>query len=397
MKLKENVYKNPNNYPFNCVCGKNFSAERSFRHHKKTVHGDTDSCSTIRQLNCSLCVFKSCSRPELIKHFERIHNLSIVQEKHMFESKDQFLTWKNELESKTISRFVQHRGSTKLKTHVTSTYMCHRSGYYTPVGKGSRHLKMQGTNKINGFCPAAITLKVQNDGSSHVLYTVTHIGHDNELKYLPLMPAERENIAKKIALKIPFDDILDEIRDSIYDSDVHRIHILTRQDLYNIEASFNLTSKAVRHKDDALSVDSWVKQMQASDQDCIMFYKPQGICLDDLPDIKVDDFILMIMTSAQLDILRKYGSDCICLDGTHGLNNYDFELNTLLVLDKLREGFPCAFLISNRSDTQVMQMFFSKVKERAGLIKPKIFMTDLADTFFNAWISEMGMPEKRFL
>lgn len=35
------------------------------------------------------------------------------------------------------------------------------------------------------------------------------------------------------------------------------------------------------------------------------------------------------MTDAQMDMLKKYGSDCVCLDGTHGLNSYDFELNTL--------------------------------------------------------------------
>lgn len=116
---------------------------------------------------------------------------------------------------------------------------------------------------------------------------------------------------------------------------------------------------------------------------------------EEIPEFKTDDFILIIMTAAQLHILKTYGNDCICLDGTHGLNSYDFELNTLLVLDELREGFPCAFLISNRSDTQVLKFFFSQVKLKSGPIKPKVFMSDLADTFFNAWIAEMGIPEKR--
>lgn len=395
-EFKPNYYKNPNNYPFNCACGKNFSSEKNYRAHKKRIHGEKSNLGPLTsEQKCPLCDFKSNSRPELTKHFQTRHDLPIVQEKHQFESEDQFLTWKNKIESETLSRFVRQRGRTKFETHVTSTYTCHRSGYYTPVGKGIRHLKIQGSAKINGFCPAAISLKIKNDGRCQVLYTPTHIGHINEFRHLTLTSADRESIARKISLKIPFDDILDEVRDSIYDSNVQRIHMLTRQDLYNIEASFNLTSKAVRHKDDALSVDSWVKQMQATDQDCVMLYKPQGVVLEEIPNFKSDDFILMIMTSAQLDILRKYSSDCICIDGTHGLNSYDFELNTLLVIDDIREGFPCAFLISNRSDTQVMQLFFFKIKDRAGIIKPNVFMSDLADTFYNAWALEMGLPEKR--
>lgn len=102
------------------------------------------------------------------------------------------------------------------------------------------------------------------------------------------------------------------------------------------------------------------------------------------------------MTDAQMDMLKKYGSDCVCLDGTHGLNSYDFELNTLLVLDELREGFPCAFLISNRSDTLALTLFFETIKDKLKeTLTPKIFMSDLADTFFNAWVSVMGIPQKR--
>ena len=63
------------------------------------------------------------------------------------------------------------------------------------------------------------------------------------------------------------------------------------------------------------------------------------------------------MNSAQSEILKKYGSDCVCIDGTHGLNSYGFELITLLVLDDMRQGFPCAFLISNRTDENVLSFF----------------------------------------
>ena len=78
------------------------------------------------------------------------------------------------------------------------------------------------------------------------------------------------------------------------------------------------------------------------------------------------------------------------MDGTHGLNGYGFELHTLLVLDDIREGYPCAFLISNRSDSRVMNIFFSCVKENIGKkIHPQVFMSDMADAYYNAWLQVM--------
>lgn len=62
------------------------------------------------------------------------------------------------------------------------------------------------------------------------------------------------------------------------------------------------------------------------------------------------------MNEAQKEMLRKYGQDAVCIDGTHGLNKYNFELITLLVLDNLRQGFPCAFLITNRCDQVVLSI-----------------------------------------
>ena len=42
------------------------------------------------------------------------------------------------------------------------------------------------------------------------------------------------------------------------------------------------------------------------------------------PQLKEDDFVLLFMTKAQRTVLYKYGSDVVCIDGTHGLNNYNF-------------------------------------------------------------------------
>lgn len=85
----------------------------------------------------------------------------------------------------------------------------------------------------------------------------------------------------------------------------------------------------------------------------------------------------------------------LCIDGTHGLNNYNFELHTLLIIDDIREGFPCAFLLSSISDTYVFTLFFNKIKIKTGLLSPDVFMSDLAESYFNAWLQVMGNPGKR--
>lgn len=110
---------------------------------------------------------------------------------------------------------------------------------------------------------------------------------------------------------------------------------------------------------------------------------------------KKDDFGLAIMTAAQSEILLKYGSDCICVDSTHGMNAYGFQLTTVMVLDDMRQGFPCAFFLCNRSDTKAIEEFFKAIKDRIGIVSSKVFMSDMDDTFYNAWSCTMGESENR--
>ncbi|XP_035215395.1 uncharacterized protein LOC118188975 [Stegodyphus dumicola] len=136
-------------------------------------------------------------------------------------------------------------------------------------------------------------------------------------------------------------------------------------------------------------------EMESNDDSCVLFYKRQGSILEGNSNLKIEDFVLIIMNNAQKEILQKYGCDCICMDGTHGMNGYDFELVTLLVIDDVRQGFPCAFLISNRTDQAVLSLFLSCIKARSGMLKPKVFMSDMAESIYNAWIREMEEPKNR--
>ncbi|KAF0761125.1 MULE domain-containing protein [Aphis craccivora] len=61
----------------------------------------------------------------------------------------------------------------------------------------------------------------------------------------------------------------------------------------------------------------------------------------------------------------------------------------------MREGFPCAFMISNHIDEAVLTIFYSKIKSLTGQLQPNVFMSDMAESFFNAWIVEMKHPKHR--
>lgn len=188
----------------------------------------------------------------------------------------------------------------------------------------------------------------------------THVGHNSDLGRLRLSQAEKDEIACQIAMNVPLDKILDQVRFNIGSGDLNRIDLLSRKDLRNIEQEYSLKSEAIRHKNDALSIDSWVREMETAGG-IVLFYKPQGIPLETCPQFAAEDFILIIMNESQKEMLKHYGDKYVCFDSTHGLNAYGFLLTTLLVLDDLNQGFPCAFMFSNKEDSAAIEMFVSAI------------------------------------
>ena len=75
----------------------------------------------------------------------------------------------------------------------------------------------------------------------------------------------------------------------------------------------------------------------------------------------------------------------VCIDATYKVNDYNFNLITLLVLDSFQEGIPVTWAISNREDKTVLLYILQSLKKRNGIIKPRWFMSDMAPQFFNSW------------
>ena len=54
-------------------------------------------------------------------------------------------------------------------------------------------------------------------------------------------------------------------------------------------------------------------------------------------------------------------------------------------MDETREGFPAAFMFTNRGDETILKIFFDQIKSVLGCITTHTFMSDMEDTFYSAW------------
>ena len=72
----------------------------------------------------------------------------------------------------------------------------------------------------------------------------------------------------------------------------------------------------------------------------VLYFKEQGEDDEDVPHFTKNDFCLIIMTQFQSEMFLKFGNDKVCIDGTHGLNSYNFQLYSLVIVDEYGNGFP---------------------------------------------------------
>ena len=310
-----------------------------------------------------------------------------------FQTYDDFLAWKKDVEKKTSSWFVQHRQAREGVHHSTAWFYCNRTGNVRTRGDGKRAFKIQGSSKIDEKCCAFMRVTIDNDTKEvQVKHSLSHVGHDTRLGHLRISEELRTKIAGKLARKIPVEAILDEIRDNL-GADLNRDHLTSKQDMHNIMHQFNITH-VQKHSQDATSVHCWVNDLRDREYDSVLCYKPQGELKYGLPQ---SDFLLGIQTEFQKDTMKKHASKLVCLDSTHCTTGYDFLLVTVLVKDEYGEGVPVAWLISNREDICSLDPFFAALKERIGSVEVTDFMSDDAEAFYNAWTRNFPPPKRQLL
>ncbi|KAF8785630.1 hypothetical protein HNY73_011145 [Argiope bruennichi] len=160
--------------------------------------------------------------------------------------------------------------------------------------------------------------------------------------------------------------------------------LITRKDLQNIKRDFRimLPSRESVIQDDGISACAWVHKMKIEKDNLVLFYKR---LVDPHPAVQNKHFMLVFVTHFQKSIFYPIGADGICVDSTHSISNYNFELVTMLVIDEYEEGIPVAFCISSSVSTVIFTHFFKCIKTTmSSSIIPKFFMSDDAVMFKNA-------------
>lgn len=184
-------------------------------------------------------------------------------------------------------------------------------------------------------------------------------------------------------------EILDNARDSVSNSKLEQMYLLREQDLSYVKESFNLINTS-----DKENIFSWINKLKSNSY--IVFFKSENELSREYPFLNKMDFILIIINRGQLEMLLTYISDCVCIHGTNTLKECRLELYSLLILNELREAFPCAFLITNRCDEQVFSLFFKYIQSKCmQKICAKVFISDIPDFYYNAWVQEMHPAEFR--
>nr|XP_008192627.1 PREDICTED: uncharacterized protein LOC103312814 isoform X2 [Tribolium castaneum] len=189
-------------YKYQCLqCNKHFSLLKNFNYHKKT-HNQSHNPPSKNTYDavCPICQLKA-PKDNLILHFKVEHDIKCETLAIEFTTFEEFSKWKSDMEHDTKSKYVAERGSQGAKDGTTIIkYCCHRSGKYVARGKGLRHLKTQGSNKIDGFCPARLKVIIDKNNQCKVSFIKQHVGHDEEdLGHLFLTLQERKCLANKMA------------------------------------------------------------------------------------------------------------------------------------------------------------------------------------------------------
>ena len=152
---------------------------------------------------------------------------------------------------------------------------------------------------------------------------------------------------------------------------------------------------------DQTSVAVWVEELQAMGDDSpVILYKPQGVPPSDMSElyISASDFVLGLQTITQRRFMLQFGKErAVCLDSTHGTNQYDFPLVTMMVIDDFGQGNLVAFLISNKEDETTLCVFFRTINARLpddAAFTSSHVMTDDDGQYYNARTAVFGPAAK---
>ena len=179
--------------------------------------------------------------------------------------------------------------------------------------------------------------------------------HEPQLAHLHVPDSTRQMIAVKLSDGVTISTILDSVSNNL--DEISCAALLCHQDVHNISHQYNIEGIKL-HANDHRSVSLWVDSMgdQANNNPILVFKEQGHEQLIDVDYLSKDDLLIGIRTYFQRDMLKKFGTEAVCMDSTHGTTNtFDFFLITILILDDLGEGVPVCWIICNRENAAVIR------------------------------------------
>ncbi len=329
----------------------------------------------------------------LNQHYRVHHHIPLNYENIHFESFEEFEKWKSKLELETICQYRKYHKGQKIEG-VKFRYVCHRSGIYKPCsGDRKRKMKLNGTKRLGGHCPAEIVaLRNRNDDSCDVTFQNVHVGHEvgtkSELKHTYLSKEEKLMIATKLSMGLTTAEIVRKQRLLDANPETGRLEIV-KNAVYNVKRKF----KTDVHRpvfDDDLNMQAFI----ARNNDSILYFKDKLQDDERYGVLGNTDYMIVIMDAVQEENLRRYGHKVVAIDSTRGTDPQDYLLHTLLVANVDFEGCPVAFALTNRNDYDGISVFLTCIRDRVGVVKTRTLMSDMHLTYLNCWSDVMQPPER---
>ncbi|XP_050503242.1 uncharacterized protein LOC126882376 [Diabrotica virgifera virgifera] len=373
------------------LCSKIFKTVKIRNHHIKSIHKIDVSVKKINHIVCPLCEQETNlqTHENLRKHLKENHQLSIELITLEFSSKQEYETWKDKQKIETSYALTRVCNT---KEHKSLYYECNRSDIrgYKPNYK-IRTEKSGGSIKIKGVCPSRLICKQRDQGQVSVSYWKTHAGHEEELRAMHLSKAEEKMLVEKLTAGVPPSRILKDSR-KLEIPQLDRLAVSTSKDLVNLSTKYNIHKK--RDQNDMVAVALKVQEWNTNNKNYAFLFKKEG---EEHDVLRTEDFAIGFMNKIMEDKLREF-PNIICVDGTHGTNKRRMDLTIMLIKDDRNQGFPVAFLLSNRLDQRVQEVFLGALKNRMKTeIRADHFMSDDDPKYYNAWVNTMGNQPNKLL
>ncbi|XP_064632844.1 uncharacterized protein LOC135491114 [Lineus longissimus] len=320
------------------------------------------------------CIHPSCKemfyhKTKMLQHLEEEHGVRCEKSAHNFKTFCEFLEWKEKEEITNFVYFSKQKGVSVGKNTEYFYYICQMDGSEKPhrgkdePGHKTDRRNKKGQVKDSTTCPARMIVhKSLGTGEVDVSYirTHSHVPPFHDTQHHPIPKSIQDQIKGKLALNIPVTQIIRDLREGLGERN-NREDIVVGQ-----LRAYQFIRKRVMREEENFNP--------------IVIYKPLGseivvgdAEIDELPHAK-DLFAVGLQIREQLKMMNN--REILCVDATHGTNQYQYGLLNLIVPDEFGIGYPVAHLITSHQDEKTMYYFFLEMKKRCPDMKIAVIMSD---------------------